>query len=112
MITTLKTYPKCEIAIVDHDRGRELGWAPFGQGPESKERNLSWLVQGTEKVIVEGHAPDSGGVLRQYQCVISDGNVAGRFEKTFERTWDRLPKEIKDGERTIEFLQNLSGYLR
>jgi transcriptional regulator with XRE-family HTH domain len=102
MITTLRAYPKCEMAMMDHQVGKALGWADIGA-----DRNVSWLVQGNDKLIVEGHAADVDRKLREFQCIINDANVAQRFAKTFENVWDALPREDKDRQKIIEFLQSL-----
>ena len=96
-----------EIAIVDHEIGREFGWCELGG-----ERNLSWLVQGGEKLIVEGHAPSSEGELAGYQCIINDRTIAGQFAETFKTLWASLPADAKDRQRTIRFLEELKSKIK
>jgi len=104
MIATLRTNPNFQLAIIDHELGRDLGWADLGDNA----RNLNWLVQGNDKIIVEGRAPNDYGVLLEYQCIISDKLIADRFRNMFEKTWDQLPPEVTQIDAITEFLQELS----
>ena len=104
IVNTLRAYPLYRIAIVEHSLAGELGWS------ESRgRRNLSWLVQGQEKIIIEGHARDTLHRFRQYRCIIRDPAIAGRFRSVFEELWNSLPLQSIDPRNTIEFLLRLKS---
>ncbi|MBB4379982.1 hypothetical protein [Bradyrhizobium sp. SBR1B] len=94
-----------EIAFVDGETARHLGWNEEEAGNE-----FSFVVQGDDAIVVEMSVASiarDGDRFADIYGIIRDEVVVARMRKDFEKVWEMLPAFVKDRENTMRYLQSL-----
>lgn len=107
MCEMLKEQAHFEIAIINQIDGAALGWPKDPSSP-----HLSWLVQGSERLILENHITTADGCRKECQCIVNDRAIVSAFVTSYETFWNRLPKSTRNPQRTIQFLESLRDEIR
>jgi transcriptional regulator with XRE-family HTH domain len=103
----LEQNTRFEIAVIDQKDGAPLGWSEDNSTP-----NINWLVQGTERLVLESHIVNSDGTQKEYQCIVNDRAIILEFSRKYETFWNRLPRAAKDPRQTIQFFEELRDDIR
>jgi hypothetical protein len=112
VIFMLETFDKFNLAFADDAEGARLGWSC-----DPTMRNVSWTVDGRERLILEttNEARDStvgrAGQIQELQCIVNDQQLAHMFMEFFDYEWARL-KKARDKRETIAMLESLYAKVR
>jgi transcriptional regulator with XRE-family HTH domain len=92
----LDAYEKLEISLVD-----EPVFATFmGSVPKKTGYEVSWVVHGTDAVVLEVADTCDPEQEKLWRILINDSESADVFIKKFNLSWDRLPASDKDRKNT------------